>query len=182
MTRRCLFIVGRPPINMHRRRRSFARRTVSFIIGGADKRSAPEIPPFVISSAACHTCGARRRASTLRAVQLQSPAHWEAFRDLAAVIVPFKTAAAGLSSSSVERSIFCHASARTYGAPPPRREPTMRDGGLRRLTAVISGRRHWGRYHGLACETKCSARSRYPTQTECVGHHPIDLGWPSLCT
>lgn len=47
MTRRCLFIVGRPAINMHRRR-SFARRTVSFITGGADKRSAPEIPPFVI--------------------------------------------------------------------------------------------------------------------------------------
>lgn len=69
MTRRCLLIVGGPPINMHRRRRSFPCRTVSFIIGGADKRSGPEIPPFVISSsAACHTCGARRRASTLSAV------------------------------------------------------------------------------------------------------------------
>lgn len=52
---------------------------------------------------------------------------------------------------------------RTYGAAP-RQETTMRGGGTRRLTAVISGRRHRGRCHGLGCKAKCSAWARYPTQ------------------
>lgn len=98
-------------------------------------------------------------------MQLQSPADWEAFRDLAAVIVPSNRASAGLSSSA-ERSIFCNENVR---GPVASRANNER----RRATAI-------DRSHFWLASLETLSRARVQNQmfrrSRCLTHQ-----WPSAC-
>lgn len=105
---------------------------------------------------------------------LQSPADWEASRDLAAVIVPFKTAAGGLSPSSAERSIFCHENVRG--------SVTSGDNNERRRDAAIDSSHFWPASSGtlswarVQSQVFCLVTVPDAAVTKCMrGRPPIDL-------